>query len=295
MSVTFRKTSSGPLITCTIVYTFATIAAILVWRELSSHHPIYIAFGADIAATIVVFLAGTALRNSSLYDPYWTIAPPLLALFYMLQETSIASNDMRGGLVFLLVMFWAGRLTFNCFRRWKNLVHEDFRYIDFRKKTGALYPLVDLLGIQLMPTVLVFLGCLPLYPVFATVSNPINLIDGVAFVVMVGAVVMEAVADEQLTEFLRTNKDAGKVCKSGLWAWTRHPNYVGEIGFWWGLWLFALACGPQYWWTGIGASAITFLFVFISIPMIEKRKALSRPDYEAQVAGIPKLLFKKPT
>lgn len=295
MASSFRTSPSGPLVACTVVYALALGVAVLVWHGLRDSHPINVALVADVAATLVIFAAGTLLRNSSLYDPYWTVAPPLLALYYMMQPGAIAADQLRGGLVFLLVMFWAGRLTFNCFRRWENLEHEDFRYINLRKNSGRLYPLTDLFGIQLLPTLLVFLGCLPFYPIFAMVTRPFNGIDLLAAIVMLSAVIVEAVADEQLTEFKRTNRQSGKVCKHGLWAWARHPNYLGEIGFWWGLWLFALGCGTEWWWTGIGAAAITALFVFISIPMIEKRKRISRPDYDKQVAGIPRLLLRRPT
>ena len=97
---------------------------------------------------------------------------------------------------------------------------------------------------------------------------------------MTGAAIwIEAISDAQLRGFRNTNPPAGTILKSGLWAYSRHPNYFGEILFWWGLYLFGLAAEPTMWWTIIGPSAITLLFVFISVPMIDKRSLVRRPGY----------------
>ena len=141
-----------------------------------------------------------------------------------------------------------------------------------------------------MPTTLVFLACLPLWPVYADPVNPIGWLDIVAAIVTFGAIIIEAVADENLQTYLKSNPAPGSVCKVGLWRYSRHPNYFGEIMFWWGLYLFALAANPDWWWTGIGALAINALFVFASIPMMETRKRLKRPDYDEQVKSISKII-----
>jgi steroid 5-alpha reductase family enzyme len=81
----------------------------------------------------------------------------------------------------------------------------------------------------------------------------------------------------------------------GLWAYSRHPNYFGEVTFWWGLFFFALAADTDYWWTIIGPAAITVLFTFISIPMMDKRNLARRPGYEERIKNIPALIpwFRK--
>ena len=72
-----------------------------------------------------------------------------------------------------------------------------------------------------------------------------------------GAIWLEARADKELRRFRLSNPPAGEFLHSGLWAWSRHPNYLGEMGFWWGLWLFALAANPGWWWSVVGPLTIT--------------------------------------
>ena len=80
--------------------------------------------------------------------------------------------------------------------------------------------------------------------------------------------------------------------KSGVWSWSRHPNYLGEMGLWWGLWLFGIAADPSWWWTIVGPLGITLMFVFVSLPMIEKRMAARRPAY-AEYAESSSLVLPK--
>ena len=102
-------------------------------------------------------------------------------------------------------------------------------------------------------------------------SDGLDWLDAVATLVTLGAIGLAFVADEQLRSFRRDPADRGRCMRTGLWARSRHPNYLGEIATWWGFWLFALAAGPVWWWTGVGAAAITLMFVFVSVPMMEKR------------------------
>jgi steroid 5-alpha reductase family enzyme len=104
------------------------------------------------------------------------------------------------------------------------------------------------------------------------------------------AITVESVADEQLRQFVMSKHDPQEIMETGLWTYVRHPNYLGEIMFWWGLYLFALAAGMHYWWTIIGPLAITALFVFISIPMMDRHIAERHPEYTNRRQGVPALL-----
>ena len=77
----------------------------------------------------------------------------------------------------------------------------------------------------------------------------------------------------------------GEFLKTGVWSWSRHPNYLGEMGFWWGLWLFGVAAAPAFWWTVVGPLGITLMFVFVSLPMIETRMKERRPAYAEYADG----------
>jgi steroid 5-alpha reductase family enzyme len=97
-------------------------------------------------------------------------------------------------------------------------------------------------------------------------------------VVTLGAIVIEAVADEQLRTFRQRKQEDGAICTVGLWSWSRHPNYFGELSFWAGLLLFGVAAGGP-WWSAVGLVAMVGLFVGASIPLAEKRSLARRPGY----------------
>ena len=244
---------------------------------------------ADVIGTVVIFGFSMLLRNSSLYDPYWSVAPVPIAGFLLWQPEVALGNPVRQALVVALLLFWATRLTLNWATGWAGLHHEDWRYVDLAAKTGPGWPVVSFLGVHLMPTVLVFLGCLPLWPAFVGPA-PLGWLDGVAAVVTLGAVVIEMVADLQLRRFARERSDPQAVMQEGLWAWSRHPNYLGEIGFWLGLFLFGLASGAPALGTGVGVVSMVVLFLVVSIPMMEARQRAKRPGYAEIQRRIPMLL-----
>jgi steroid 5-alpha reductase family enzyme len=114
---------------------------------------------------------------------------------------------------------------------------------------------------------------------------------------MLGVIVLAYVADEQMRTFRTDPRNRGRIISGGLWAYSRHPNYLGEVGTWWGLWLFALAAGLRWWWTVCGAAAITAMFVFVSIPMMEKRVAtrVGYAEYRAQTRVLLPRLYRRAT
>ncbi|MBK8253770.1 MAG: DUF1295 domain-containing protein [Polyangiaceae bacterium] len=201
----------------------------------------------------------------------------------------------RAILVISLVSLWGVRLTYNWVVGYPGLGHEDWRYADYRKKTGRAYWLLSFFGLHYFPTIMVFLGCLPLYPAL-TGKEPLGVLDFVAAAVTLLAVGIEATADEQLRAFRKKRKSPGEMLDTGLWAWSRHPNYFGEVLFWWGVFLFALAARNGGLWTVCGALVITCLFVFISIPMMDKRSAERKPEYKEYMRRVSPLVpwFPKP-
>lgn len=251
-------------------------------------HPIAVALVADVVATVVVFAASTLLRNASLYDPYWSVAPPVVALAW---AASAGGSGARQLLVIVLVTAWGARLTGNWATGWRGLDHEDWRYVDLRARTAGRVPwwLVNLGGIQLMPTLVVFAGMLSLWPALAG-DRPVGWLDSVAGAVTAAAIAVESLADAQLRRFAADPGHAGRPMNRGLWRWSRHPNYLGEIGFWWGLWLFGLAGAPSWWWTVIGPLLMVLLFEAVSIPMMEERALRRRPSYADVIARVPRLL-----
>ena len=276
------------LIIVALAYLAALLAAIVTGYVFRYLHPVLMLFAADIAGTLVVFVFGRFFHNASFYDPYWGVAPLIIALFWIWRFPSGDAPGWRQIIVTALVFAWGLRLTFNWARGWEGLKDEDWRYRDFRNKSGKWFWLVELTGIELIPTIMVFLGCLSLYPALAAGNNPFNILDIIAIMITAGAIFIETTADEQLKNFAKNNKH-GEIMADGLWAYSRHPNYLGEVTFWWGLFFFALAADSSYWWTIAGPLAITLLFTTISVPMMHKRNLANRPAYEEHRKKVPAL------
>ena len=272
-----------------VAYLVALVAALAVLHLLPDTTPLWRVLAADVAATLVVFACSMAVRNSSLYDPYWSVAPPFVVLFWA-AEASAGTVPLRQVLVGMLVFAWGARLTMNWARGWQGLSHQDWRYVNLYAQSPMPSWLVSLLGIHLFPTVQVYLGCLALLPAVARGTQPAGILDLAALIVTAGAIVIETVADEQLRAFNRT-KVSGDILASGLWRYSRHPNYFGELAFWWGLWLFGLAADPgTWWWTLIGPVAMTAMFLFASIPMLDQRSLERRPGYAEHMQRVSTLV-----
>lgn len=259
-------------------YVIAHVAASAVVQATVGLHPLLVVAIADTAATLTVFVFSRSFDNTSLYDPYWSVAPASIAFWLALGPGSAGGLTLRQGVVLALISFYAVRLTFNWARGWTGLRHEDWRYVELRQKTGKLYWPVSFAALHFFPTVVVFLGILPLSAALVTNPGGFGVLDVVAALVTLGAIVIEAVADEQLRHFRQSQREGGAICGVGLWAWSRHPNYFGEIGFWAGLLLFGLAAGAP-WWSAAGLVAMVALFVGASIPLAEKRSLARRPHY----------------
>jgi len=270
-----------------MAYAAGLAAAAVTVALVPSESPVVRAFWADVVATCVVFGFSAAWNNSSFYDAYWSVAPVPIAIYWLFVPEAAGADSLRQGVVLALLSVWAVRLTFNWARGWTGLDHEDWRYVDKREQSGALYWPVSFAGLHMMPTLLVFAGCLALWPALVTETQPFGALDVLAAVVTGGAILLEGTADQQLRRFRLTNAPAGAILESGVWAYCRHPNYLGEVGFWWGLYLFALAAEPTAWWAGAGALVITLLFRFISLKLIDDRMLARRPDYKARMETVP--------
>ncbi|MDP4280674.1 MAG: DUF1295 domain-containing protein [Bacteroidota bacterium] len=253
-----------------------------------------------LSASIILWLFSFLSDNSSVFDPYWSVAPFLFITFLFVEgnETALFKKGnypdyhqiARFFTVAVLVTLYGIRLTWNFVRKWKGLKHEDWRYANLRGKTGFWYWTVSLLGIHIFPAMMVFLGSFSLWVVEVKSCNPLNFLDILGLLVTGFGIWMEAAADKQLFDFLKNGSPKNITLKEGLWSFSRHPNYLGEIFFWWGLYFFALAANPAQWWVIIGPAGITIMFLFISIPIMEKRMKERKEDYEDYCAKVPLLL-----
>jgi steroid 5-alpha reductase family enzyme len=272
----------------TVTYALAGLAAWAVCTAATGQHPLLVTLEADLVATLVVFVASLVVRNASLYDPYWSVAPAVIVVVWVWHQKS----DLRQAAVVLLMLVWAVRLTANWASSWRGLSHEDWRYVQLRQQRPPWLPwwLLNLTGIQLMPTLVVFAGLLAVWPAVTETGRSFGPLDALAVAVTGVSIVTEAVADRQLRRFARDPGNRGRILDHGLWRYSRHPNYLGEIGFWWGMWLFGLAAAPGWRWTVVGPVTMVLLFAVVSVPLMDRRSLDRRPEYAEHMRRVPALL-----
>lgn len=231
----------------------------------------------DVILTILIFLQSAILKNASMYDIYWS-ALPFFFMFYWLFEFNVEVLNYRMILTILMVSIWSWRLTYNWYRGWKGIKQEDWRYGNLRSKTGVFYPFVNFLGIHLFPTILVFIASMPMESIFSSSAEISSLDIGGACVMALG-IIFELTADNQMHKFKSDPANKGRFIDTGIWRYSRHPNYLGEILFWWGLYIISIDAGaPDYF--IVGPILMSLLFIGISIPMMEKRLLKNYDNYE---------------
>ena len=230
---------------------------------------------ADIAATLVVFIFSLIFGNASVHDPYWSVQPPVI-LGIGLAKTADAANNLLAWLIFIVVLLWALRLTANWAYNFKSFEYQDWRYLMLKEKTGRAYPLINFLGIHLFPTLVVYLCILP--AVFVLVNGAsIHPLCFAFLAVSLLATVFQGIADVQMHKFRA--EGSGGFIRSGLWKHARHPNYACEIFMWWGIGLTSVIALGGKWWLLAGALVNTLMFLFISIPMADKRQS-RKPGFD---------------
>jgi steroid 5-alpha reductase family enzyme len=269
------------------------VAAAWLWWGPSTGRLWLDTFVANVLATLMVFAFSRTHRNSSFYDAYWSVIPPLL-LFYWWSQAGSEADLLRCALVTVVVVFWAVRLTGNWVYAFPGLHHEDWRYPMFRERGGRWEFFVDLFAIHLIPTLQVFIGMVPVYVAVTRPGPGVVWLAVVAFVVGMAAVTLELVADVQMHRFAKVRRP-GEAMDRGLWSWSRHPNYFGACSFWLALGQFGVAAAPaDAWWLLAGAAVMLALFLGASIPMMEERSLARRPDYQQVIDRVSRFVPRPP-
>jgi len=220
------------------------------------------------------YLVSLVKKRNDVADIAWGLG------FVLMTWTSyfISGNSgMRGLLVGVLVSIWGLRLAWHIYNRNRGKP-EDYRYLAWRKEWGKWFYLRSYAQIYLLQGALLFLIVLPVLLINKNAGGDIGLLDFLGVAVWLFGFYFESVGDAQLARFIKNPENKGKLMQSGLWAYTRHPNYFGEVTQWWGIWLVALSVSGGL--LGIiGPITITFLILKVSgIPMLEK-KMEENPDF----------------
>lgn len=193
-----------------------------------------------------------------------------LAAIYMNWESLIYYPQL---LTTVLVIVWGLRLGLHIYARNKGK-HEDSRYVELRKKWKGSVLLNAYFRVFIVQALLLFIVALPiLATAAATDFNNSDFLLGLGFTIWLIGFIVESVADWQLSQHIKSTTSKKKVMDKGLWSWSRHPNYFGEVCVWWGIWLISLSINPV-WWSIIGPLTLTGLILFVSgIPLLEKKYA----------------------
>lgn len=226
----------------------------------------------DVFATVIVFAFSLLFKNASVYDPYWSVQPPVI-LFGMLLRNG---GSLFSWILFAAVLLWGLRLTGNWAYNFTGFDYQDWRYTMLKEKSGPAYPLINFLGIHLFPTLVVYLCILP--AVEAIRFGAELKAASIPFLVLAFlAPVFQGLADIQMHTFRK--EGSGGFIRTGLWKHSRHPNYACEILMWWSVGLACFFTQDMKLTLLTGALVNTLMFLFISIPMADKRQS-RKPGFE---------------
>jgi len=274
------------LVAVLLIYVAAFIAGVAILRAVSSlFHPILALFLATIIATAVVFIFNLIFKNASVYDPYWSVQPAALIFGMYCHYGHVF--ELTHLFVLVPLAFWSFRLTLNWCIGFENMKWEDWRYRNIKEKTRGYSQLIIWLGVMMMPTILVYLGTVPMWNILQTENpNPVFLAAG-GLVIFFGAVIQQ-VADSQLRRY-RKRENRTSYIDEGLWRNSRHPNYFGELLIWTGLFIAGFA--NFHFFNIAGVSLIILLFVFISTPMMERHLLGKNPAYAKYQKTVRPIVF----
>ncbi|QMS84654.1 DUF1295 domain-containing protein [Candidatus Xianfuyuplasma coldseepsis] len=272
----------------TLIYSIVLIAGLysyLLARSVTS--VLYATLIADVVMTTLIFVASIGFNNSSLYDPYWSVIPVFIVVLWMRELHHMMWIDW---VLFTSVFVWAIRLTMNWITDFKGYNHEDFRYVDFRKQFPKIYWLVSYFGIHLFPTVIVFISLYPLYFIWTnTINSPMYVYIGA--LIMIGGAMISYVADHQRR--IHKLQHPNQSIRTGLWQYSRHPNYFGEVFFWFGIYISSVSVGVALS-PIVGFVSMVALFNFYSVPKMEDKLLQNKTDYQLVIDTVPRFFFRKP-
>jgi steroid 5-alpha reductase family enzyme len=241
-----------------------------------------------LAVILILWRYACRIRDASFIDAFWAFGMVLLAWGALWQ---VGSGGQRGALILALTTLWGMRLSLHLYTRWR--AHgEDPRYVKIiggpMAKNGWSWERTALQIVFLLQMPLLFITCLPAQLGIWGAAQDGGTIGALAIVGTVIALIgigFETIGDAQLKAFRANPANQGKVLDTGLWRYTRHPNYFGDAATWWGLWLVAAEGG----WGVALASLIGPVFLTFTLTkwsgkaLLEKGLKKSRPDYVAYI------------
>ncbi|MFP4478548.1 MAG: DUF1295 domain-containing protein [Candidatus Izemoplasmatales bacterium] len=244
---------------------------------------ILLTFIANLAGTLVIFGFSLLTKNSSMYDPYWSVIPPVIIigwiLYYQVQVNPVIILLLAG------IVIWAIRLTYNWWKNWVGFKEQDWRYDLIKRRTKNYYLLSNFGAIHLIPTLVVYIQLINAHDVIL-LGKSIGVLTIIGFALMIFASTIQFIADKQMYDFRKNRIDINSCIDQGVWRYSRHPNYLGELSLWVGVYLMYLGVVQRIDFNIIYPIAMITLFIFVSIPMMEKKLANRQcfQEYKKQVS-----------
>ncbi len=231
-----------------------------------------------LAAALIAWAIATRRHNAGLVDIVWSLYILVAALWYFRAQTL---HTARAVWVVALVTMWALRLAAHlALRNWN--APEDHRYQAIRARNQPGFAWKSLYLVFGLQAVLALVVAVPLYAAISAVQ-PLRLLDVLGAVLVLTGTVFEGTADAQLAAFRFDVVNRGRVLDSGLWRYSRHPNYFGEFCVWWGFFLFALSTGA--WWALVSPLLMSVLLLRVSgVTLLEEDIGTRHPGYADYVA-----------
>jgi steroid 5-alpha reductase family enzyme len=238
-----------------------------------------------------LWMLSLILKDASIVDIFWGAGFVVLGWFYFLMTDGFAARKI---LLAVLVTVWGLRLAMHILRRNRGR-GEDYRYREMRANHGASWWWVSYFQVFMLQGIIMLVVSTPLLAVQAADTPArLTLLDVLGAMLWTVGFFFEAVGDAHLTRFKRDPANEGKLLTSGVWTYTRHPNYFGDATQWWAFYLLALAAGG--WWSIASPALMTVLLVRVSgVAMLEKSLKNEKPGYEdymartnAFIPGLPK-------
>ena len=233
-----------------------------------------------IGFAAVMFSVARVIKRYDLVDAVWGWLFIIAAVAsYAMQAGSVAAFDVQT-VVTLLVIVWGVRLSTHILRRISSTTEEDPRYVELRKKWRGNDTLNMFLRVYVLQAVLALVIVSPVLVINLRGDGGWSLFAGVGIVLWVLGFVCEAIADKQLAAFISNSANKGKLMQSGLWRYSRHPNYFGELTQWWGIFVVALSV-PGGWVTVFGPALLSYLIIFVSGVALSEKRFAGRPGWAA--------------